>query len=911
MGLYDPRFEHDACGLAGLARLDGRADHELVERALLALGNLDHRGATGADPDTGDGAGILTQLPDALPAPRLPRGARHRAAAARRLRRRHGVPAPRPAACACAARSCACGSAREEGHRAAGLARRAGAARTRSARSRATAAAGHPPAARRAPRAATAEAFERKLYVIRRRVEQAAAARRRRRRRRSRSSSLSLAHAGLQGPAARAASSTRFYPDLREPDFASRAGARPLALLDEHARHLGSRAPVQLPGAQRRDQHRARQRQLAARARAAAALASCSAATCRSSSRSPTSAGRTPPTLDAMLELLVLRRPLAAARAGDADPAGLERPDARPAATRCARSTSTTRRLVEPWDGPAAVIATDGRAGRSRRSTATACARPRYAAHPRRAGRARLRGRRARPRPGRRSSSPAASARAGCWSSTPSAGPRRAATPRSSASWPRRRPYRALARRAQAVPRRPAAREPVAPLAARRAAPAAARRSATPTEELRAADRRRWRATAPSRSARWATTRRWRRSPSAPQLLVRLLQAAVRPGHEPADRPAARGARDEPAHVRRRDRQPARRAARATAAGWRCRTPVLQNGELEKLAPRCGRERLPLADAADAVRPGARGRRRRSSARSTGCAARPRRRSWDGADDPDPVRPRRRRRASRRSRRCWRRPPCTRTSCARARARCAAWWSSRASRARRCTSRCCSATAPRPSTRTSRWRRCAAARGRRAGRADARRGARALRRGVGKGLLKVCSKMGISTVQSYRGAQIFEAVGLGPRLVDRYFTGTVSRVGGIELPDIADDGRRAATRPRRVARRRRGARPRRRVPAAPARRAPRLEPATRSCGCSARCATTATRRFRGLRRGASTRPPRAARRCAACSSSRRPAQPLPLEEVEPSTEIVQAVRHRRDEPRLDLARRRTRRWPSP
>ena len=58
---------------------------------------------------------------------------------------------------------------------------------------------------------------------------------------------------------------------------------------------------------------------------------------------------------------------------------------------------------------------------------------------------------------------------------------------------------------------------------------------------------------------------------------------------------------------------------------------------------------------------------------------------------------------------------------------------------------------------------------------------------LGKGLLKICSKMGISTIQSYRGSQIFEAVGLGRTLVDRYFPGTISRVGGLELVDIADE----------------------------------------------------------------------------------------------------------------------------
>jgi glutamate synthase domain-containing protein 2/glutamate synthase domain-containing protein 1/glutamate synthase domain-containing protein 3 len=66
VGLYDPRFEHDACGVGMVARLDNRATHGVVARAIAALENLEHRGATGADACTGDGAGILMQLPDEL-----------------------------------------------------------------------------------------------------------------------------------------------------------------------------------------------------------------------------------------------------------------------------------------------------------------------------------------------------------------------------------------------------------------------------------------------------------------------------------------------------------------------------------------------------------------------------------------------------------------------------------------------------------------------------------------------------------------------------------------------------------------------------------------------------------------------------------------------------------------------------
>ncbi|MFE3252702.1 glutamate synthase large subunit [Streptomyces sp. NPDC059209] len=65
-GMYDPRNEHDACGVGFVATLTGVPGHEMVEQALTVLRNLEHRGATGSEPDSGDGAGILLQIPDAF-----------------------------------------------------------------------------------------------------------------------------------------------------------------------------------------------------------------------------------------------------------------------------------------------------------------------------------------------------------------------------------------------------------------------------------------------------------------------------------------------------------------------------------------------------------------------------------------------------------------------------------------------------------------------------------------------------------------------------------------------------------------------------------------------------------------------------------------------------------------------------
>ena len=65
-GLYDPHNEHDACGVGFVAHIKGRQSHAIVRQGLQILENLTHRGAVGADPLAGDGAGILIQIPDSF-----------------------------------------------------------------------------------------------------------------------------------------------------------------------------------------------------------------------------------------------------------------------------------------------------------------------------------------------------------------------------------------------------------------------------------------------------------------------------------------------------------------------------------------------------------------------------------------------------------------------------------------------------------------------------------------------------------------------------------------------------------------------------------------------------------------------------------------------------------------------------
>jgi glutamate synthase (NADPH) large chain len=66
VGLYNPAFEHDSCGVAMVVDMHGRRSRDIVDKAITALVNLEHRGAQGAEPHSGDGAGILIQVPDSF-----------------------------------------------------------------------------------------------------------------------------------------------------------------------------------------------------------------------------------------------------------------------------------------------------------------------------------------------------------------------------------------------------------------------------------------------------------------------------------------------------------------------------------------------------------------------------------------------------------------------------------------------------------------------------------------------------------------------------------------------------------------------------------------------------------------------------------------------------------------------------
>ncbi len=357
VGLYDPRFEHDACGVGMVARLDNVPTHEVIVRAITALENLEHRGASGADPCTGDGAGILMQMPDELlrsvvdfdlPPPGeygvlmcfLPTDAAARArleALLERNRARRGPAAAR-------------------------LARRAD-RRAAHGGGRGRLPAGDPPAVR-GGRGGPAERPRRvRAQAVRdppdQRSDRAGA-------RPVRRVEL-LADDQLQGHADQLPAGAVLHGPARRA-HQERARARALALLDQHVPELGARAP--LPGdlPQRRDQHGDGQRQLDARARERAAQ--------RAVRRGPREdpAGRHPRQLRLgdvrqRARAADARRPLAAARGDDDDPRGVPRPRGP------ARPPEGLLRLPLVPDGAVGRARVGGvhrrPRGRARRSTAT------------------------------------------------------------------------------------------------------------------------------------------------------------------------------------------------------------------------------------------------------------------------------------------------------------------------------------------------------------------------------------------------------------------------------------------------------------------------------------------------------------------------------------------------------------
>ena len=226
-----------------------------------------------------------------------------------------------------------------------------------------------------------------------------------------------------------------------------------------------------------------------------------------------------------------------------------------------------------------------------------------------------------------------------------------------------------------------------------------------------------------------------------------------------------------------------------------------------------------------------------------------------GLQHPHPVRSQRVAANCCRFRRCWRPPPCTSTWCKKGlRTSAGPRRRDRAPRARCITSRCSPATAPRRSIRTSRWKR--SARSARADPRDRRRRNRSKRfiKAICKGLYKVMSKMGISTYQSYCGAQIFEAVGLQKAFVDKYFTGTASNVEGIGLFEVAEESvRHARAGVRRRSAAARHARCRRRISVPHPRRSAHVDAGDRSPSCSTRRARTATRRTATTRSSSTSR----------------------------------------------------------
>ena len=366
-GLFDPSFERDACGVGFIANLKGEKSHRVISDALGMLCNLEHRGAVGADPLAGDGAGMLIQIPHAffkdecakigitLPEPFqyavgqlfMPQDERlnaHGMRAWERVLRDEGlallgwrdvpvdnsclselVRATEPSTGRCSSRARPAGAKRNSNGVSSSFAR---SSRTRSSNAYKGRDVGH--------------------YTARSR--------------RGRSSTR-----GCCSPIRSAA----FYKDLPDPRLRLGAGAGASALLDQHLPVLAARAPLSLHRPQRRDQHRARQRQLDGGAAASMASPLFGTDISTRCGRSPTQASPTPPASTTRSSSDLGGYSLAHAVMMLIPEAWAGNPLMDRGAPRFYEYHAA---LMEPWDGPAAMPSPTA-ARSARRSTATACAR--------------------------------------------------------------------------------------------------------------------------------------------------------------------------------------------------------------------------------------------------------------------------------------------------------------------------------------------------------------------------------------------------------------------------------------------------------------------------------------------------------------------------------------------------------
>ena len=260
-GLYDPSNEHDGCGVGFIVDLKGRKSHQLVRDGFTALVNLDHRGACGCENNTGDGAGVLIQIPHEFLVPAVPAARASSLREPGQLRRRGVLHLARPGAAEVRQ-----GDLRDDRRRGGPDVPGLAAARDRQLAARRSARAVEPKMFHalvgRGPTIKDDDAFERKLYVIRKRFETEIEESGLDDHKFFYFASLScrtLVYKGMLTPGQVA---DYFADDLARSAPAKRALHVPLAVLHQHLPELAAGPSLPDDLAQRRDQHAPRQHQL-------------------------------------------------------------------------------------------------------------------------------------------------------------------------------------------------------------------------------------------------------------------------------------------------------------------------------------------------------------------------------------------------------------------------------------------------------------------------------------------------------------------------------------------------------------------------------------------------------------------------------------------------------------------------